>query len=122
MESRGTSTDMDARTEARFGQIDERFERLEWRSDGALARLGKRIDGVEAEVHAVAARIDGIDPRLDRRIEDVYDSLGRRMTESEVRLATAINNFAGTLHDVHRLLQDRLGRRQPPDHAAITER
>ena len=81
--------------------LDERFEQMEW-----------RIEGVEARGEA---RIEGAATRLDRRIDDVCDSLGRRTTESEVRLATAINHFAGTLHDVHRLLQDRFGRRKLPN-------
>ena len=123
MESKDTATNMRAELKSdlramdphhpdRSGQLDERFERMEWRIEGVEARLGKRIDGIEARGEA---RIAGAATRLDKRIDDVCDSLSRRTTESEVRLATAINNFAGTLHDVHRLLQDRFGRRKLPD-------
>ncbi len=130
MESKDTATNMrvdemsdlrtmDPRHPDRSGQLDEHFERMEWRIEGVEARLGKRIDGAIARIDGVEARgearIEGAAARLDRRIDDVCDSLGRRTTESEVRLATAINNFAGTLHDVHRLLQDRFGRRKLPD-------
>ena len=134
MESKDTATNMlteikselrgmDPRLQDRSGPLDERFERMEWRIDGVEARLDKRIDGAFARAQAWIesgqaqgeARIAGAFARLDRRIDDVCDSLARRTTESEVRLATAINDFAGTLHDVHRLLQDRLGRRKLPD-------
>ena len=130
MESKDTATNMrlemksdlramDPNHPDRSGQLDERFERMEWRIEGAFARLGKQIDGAFARIDDVEARgearIEGAATRLDRRIDDVCDSLNRRTTESEVRLATAINNFAGTLHDVHRLLQDRFGRRKLPD-------
>jgi hypothetical protein len=115
MESKDPATNM-------LDDLDERFERMEWRIEGVEARLGKRIDGVErtqaridSEQAQGEARLEGASARLDRRIDDVCDSLGRRTTESEVRLATAINHFAGTLHDVHRLLQDRFGRRKLPN-------
>ena len=116
MDSKDPATNM-------LDELDERFERMEWRIEGACARLGKRIDGVEARTQARIesgqaqgeARLEGACARLDQRIDDVCDSLGRRTTESEVRLATAINHFAGTLHDVHRLLQDRFGRRKLPN-------
>ena len=120
MESKDTATNMrvdemksdlramDPHPLDRSGQLDEHFERMEWRIEGVEARLGKRIDGAFARIDGVEARgearIEGAATRLDRRIDDVCDSLGRRTTESEVRLATAINNFAGTLHDVHALL------------------
>ena len=101
LEIKSELRDMNTRNEQRFEQVDLRFERMEWRIDGVEDRLGKRIDGVES--------------RLDKRIDELDVSFSRRLTETEIRLSTAINGLAGTLHDVHRLLQDRFGRRKLPD-------
>jgi hypothetical protein len=69
--------------------------------------LGKRIDDM-------GQRIDHVEERLNKRFDGVEHRFSRQLAETEIRLATAINDL-GTLHDVHRLVQDRFGRRKLPD-------
>ena len=44
---------------------------------------------------------------VEQRIDHLSDDLGRRILESEVRTATAIDELGGTLREVHTLLKDR---------------
>jgi len=72
----------------------------EIRRDGRTTR-----DELRNELRATNLRID----HLERRVEDKTQTLGRQITESEARTATAINELTGTLHAVHGMLRNRLG-------------
>ncbi|MBA3538066.1 MAG: hypothetical protein H0T79_00410 [Deltaproteobacteria bacterium] len=55
-------------------------------------------------------RLDQTNLRLDQTRAELREEIAetnRRLVGSEVRVATAIDGLAGTLGDVHRLLQDR---------------
>ena len=106
-----TSARFDA-VDQRFDAVDQRFDAVHWRIDGVENRLTKRINTVET---TLGKRIDDVEERLNKRIDGVEDRFGKQLAETEIRLATAINDLAGTLHDVHRLVQDRFGRRKLPD-------
>jgi uncharacterized protein Yka (UPF0111/DUF47 family) len=59
---------------------------------------------IRDEIRQTNQRLDQTNQRLDQTREE----LGRRITESELRTATAITDLAGAVRDVRQLLQDRL--------------
>ncbi len=94
MGPRDSTTDILVQIDERFDQIDQRFDQI----DGRFELMAIHNDNME------------------RQIEEVYDGLTRRLTDSEARVAIAISNLAGTLHHVEGLLRARLGRcKQPRD-------
>jgi len=83
-----------------------------------LIEIRGEVRGIHQRMDRLESRMDGFDVRMDRfeaGLDSVHDNLSHRITESELRTATAINSLAGTLHDVHTLLRDRFGRRKLPD-------
>jgi len=59
------------------------------------------------ELRETKHELRAVEQRLDARIDHLSDDLGRRILESEVRTATAIDELGGTLREVHTLLKDR---------------
>jgi len=88
MESKDTATNMrlemksdlramDPHHPDRSGQLDERFERMEWRIEGAFARLGKQIDGAFRE------HMWGIGQQIEAQIATTNQSQNMTPGESE---------------------------------------
>jgi uncharacterized coiled-coil DUF342 family protein len=62
--------------------------------------LSAKIDGVRTEL---SARIDQTNARIDQtnvRMEEMHDALVHRITDSELRLATATVDLAGTVRQL----------------------
>ena len=66
-----------------------------------IRKTNERLDHTSLCLDATNERLDGTNERL----ELVRDDLGRRITESELRTATAIHEMAGTLGEVRDLLK-----------------
>lgn len=69
-----------------------------------LREIRDEILGTNARIEQTNARIEQTNVRLDQK----FDELGRRLAESEIRTATAINALVGALGDIKQLLADRL--------------
>jgi uncharacterized protein YhaN len=65
------------------------------------------VDQLEQRLERVDQKLDRVEQRLDDRIDTLETALGRRIVESEIRTATALNGLAGTLQSVHDMLRDR---------------
>src|SRR5688572_22603960 len=77
-------------------QTDDHTLRVLIEIRDGIGQTNLRLDQTRVEL---GARIDETNQRID--------GTNRRLVDTEVRLATAIDGLAGTLGDVHRLLQDR---------------
>ena len=80
--------------------VEQKVDRVEQRLD----RVEQKVDGVEQKLDRVEQRLDGridaLEQRLDGRIDALEATLNRKILESEIRTATMITEFVGTLHDV----------------------
>jgi hypothetical protein len=56
---------------------------------------------IREEVHALGARIDGTNERL----ETMREELSRRIVDSEIRTSTAIADLAGTVREMTSVLR-----------------
>lgn len=59
-------------------------------------------------IHETNARLDQTNTRLDQtnaRMEEGFDTLSRRLVESEVRTSTALVDLAGSVREVTALLR-----------------
>jgi len=76
-----------------------------------LREIRDEILGTNARIEQTNARIEQTNARIEQtnvRLDQKFDELGRRLGESEIRTATAINALVGTLGDIKQLLADRL--------------
>ena len=90
-----------------------------------LATLRRDMADLRADMETgfkrVDARMDRMDARMggmDARMEQGFDLLGKRITETETRLATAVFGLEGKLDDTMsmlRALNVRLGLRKRPN-------
>ncbi len=78
-----------------------RLDQVERRLDGRIDQLEKRLDG----------RIDQLDAKFDAGFAALERQITRQIVESETCTATAINELAGTLHDVRDMLRSTQSRR-----------
>jgi hypothetical protein len=68
------------------------------------------LKDIREEIRGTNRRIDHMEERLDTRIDQVgqrLDRLENRVTEGEIRTATAITDMHGTLIEVRDLMRDR---------------
>jgi predicted nucleic acid-binding Zn-ribbon protein len=66
---------------------------------------------IRDEIRNTSTRVDKTNERLEQtneRLEQMGEDLGRRITQSEVRTATAIVALAASVDSVKDLLEDRL--------------
>jgi methyl-accepting chemotaxis protein len=77
----------------------------------AVRETNGRIDQTNGRIDETNARLD----ETNARLEEQTDRLDRRITESEIRTATAINGLKGAIDDVKQLLADRLDLRDRVD-------
>lgn len=67
------------------------------------------LKDIRAELRQVNARVDETNARLDAtntRLDALRDDLGRRITESEIRTATAIADLAGSVREMTSVLRE----------------
>ncbi len=69
-----------------------------------IRKTNARLDQTNARLDQTNSRLDQTNVRLDQSREE----LAKRITESEIRTATAITELTGTLVQVRDLLTDRL--------------
>lgn len=62
------------------------------------------LKDIRTQLGQMSERIDGTNERLDQA-NDRLDNLTRRVVESEVRMATAITDLAGTVHGMADILR-----------------
>ena len=72
------------------------------------------LKGIRDEIRETNQRVDHMENRLDGRMDELgtrldtrIDTLTRRVTESEIRTATALAEANGTMREVRDLLRDR---------------
>jgi len=66
---------------------------------------------IRDEIRETNRRVEETNRRIEEtnsRIDLTRDELGKRIVESELRTATAVNSLVGAVQDVRTLLQDRL--------------
>jgi chromosome segregation ATPase len=76
------------------------------------------LKGIRDEIRQTNARLDQTNTRLDQtntrldalttRIDGLEEGLGRRITESELRTATALTELASDIRDLTTLLRTQL--------------
>ncbi|HEV3191011.1 MAG TPA: hypothetical protein VGY54_10965 [Polyangiaceae bacterium] len=78
------------------------------------------LKGIRDEIHETNTRLDETNTRLDVLRGDTnarLDRLGRRQTETEIRLSSELVAVVGAVHEVRDLLaEDRALRNQVSDH------
>ena len=73
-----------------------------------LREIRDGIHATNARLDQTNARLDQTNARLDEtnvRMEQGFDSLSRRLVDSELRTATALVELAGSVRDVTQLLR-----------------
>ncbi len=76
-----------------------------------LKDIRDAVRGTNDRIDQTNARLDQTNARLDQtnaRIEEQTNRVNGRLSESEIRTATAVNQLRGTMEDVKELLQTRL--------------
>ena len=72
-----------------------------------IDQTNQRLDQTNQRLDQTNQRLDQTGVRLDHKIDQLRDDLGGRITEFEMRSATAMTEVAGTLRDIHGLMRDR---------------
>jgi chromosome segregation ATPase len=71
-------------------ELGRRIDALDAKIDAVEAKLGHRIDELEAklerQIDALDAKIDAVEARLGRRIDDVEAKLGRRIDGLDAKI------------------------------------
>ncbi|MBI4868877.1 MAG: hypothetical protein HY816_18210 [Candidatus Wallbacteria bacterium] len=73
-------------------------------TNSRIDQTNSRIDQTNSRIDQTNSQLEGTRVGLSQRI----DAIGDRITESEIRTATAIMKLSGTLEDVKSLLRERL--------------
>jgi predicted nucleic acid-binding Zn-ribbon protein len=82
---------------------------LESQLEATRRELGARIDQTNARLDQTNARLDQTNVRLDavrEELRDEMDGLGRRVVESEVRLATATTQLSADVQQLGGLIRE----------------
>ncbi len=76
-----------------------------------LREIRDEIRNTNSRLDQTNSRLDQANSRLDQtisRLEEVRSELAPRLVETEIRLATAITGFQGTMGQIRELLETRL--------------
>jgi chromosome segregation ATPase len=82
---------------------DDRTLRVLTEIRDEIRSTNTRVDGLRDEIRATNIRVDGLRDELRAGLEATND----RLTESEIRTATAMNETTHAVRDVYVLLRDR---------------
>lgn len=83
-----------------------------------VRETNERVRETNEKVDHLAERVDKLDNRMGK-VEQGLDTMGRRIVESEMRVATEIVALHGTMRDIHGMLKSQLDLR---DRVAQCER
>jgi uncharacterized protein YoxC len=87
-----------------------------------LIDIRDEIRGTNRRVDGLTQRVDGLNDRVDGlqlKVHEMREDLSQRIAHSEIRVATAITELAGSVNDMKTMLVDRLDLR---DRVAQCER
>lgn len=77
-------------------ELKETRQELSAKIDGVRTELSARIDQTNVRIDQTNVRID----QTNHHMDEMRDALVRRMTDSELRLATATVDLAGTVRQL----------------------
>ncbi len=77
--------------------------------DGVEARLGVRINGVEARIDGVEARLDGVEARLENRVDGVKSHVLALIEKVKADYDVLARHLANVPSDIRRLTEQVAG-------------